>query len=108
MTATDTAYHALARVFAGDPRVTPPTETRGRFGANGFKVDGKIFAMCVGGSLVVKLPKDEIDAAVAEGRGERLRMGEGRVMREWLVVHEPPTKWSAIVGRARRFVGDGA
>jgi hypothetical protein len=106
MTTIDAAFRALAETFANDPRVTPPAEARGRFGANGFKVDGKIFAMCVGDALVVKLPKDEIDAAVAEGRGERLRMGKGRVMKEWLVVHEPPAKWRAIVARARELVGD--
>jgi hypothetical protein len=107
MTANDAAFRALAKAFANDPRVSPPGDERGRFGSNGFKVDGKIFAMSVAGALVVKLPKVEIDAIVAEGRGERLTMGKGRVMKEWLVVREPPAKWRAIVTRARLFVGDG-
>jgi len=106
VTASDAAYRALAKAFARDPRVTPPAEERGGFGSNGYRVDGKIFAMRVGGALAVKLPKTEVDAAVAEGRGERLRMG-GRVMKEWLVVNSPPTKWNAVVKRSRKFVGGG-
>lgn len=105
--APDAAYHALASAFARDPRVTPPADVRGRFGANGYKVDGKIFAMSVGGALVVKLPKGEIDAAIAAGHGERLAMG-GRVMKEWLVVTGAPATWKAFVRRARAFVGGDA
>lgn len=100
----DAAYAALARAFEGDPSVTPPNETRGKFGANGLRVDGKIFAMSVRGALVVKLPRNEIDDAVAAGRGERLSMGRGRVMKEWLVVHEAEDRWPAIARRARAFV----
>lgn len=99
------AYAALVRAFADDPRVSAPEPRRGAFGTNGLKVDGKIFAMLVRGALVVKLPKAEVDAAVADGRGERLSMGEGRVTKEWLVVHTPPSTWLALASRARAFVG---
>lgn len=104
MTATEDAYRGLARLFSRDPRVSPPAEERSRFGANGYTVDGKIFAMSVRGALVVKLPKSEVDDAVAAGCGERLRMG-GREMKEWLVVARPPSTWKDLVKRARRFVG---
>lgn len=105
--APDAAYHALAREFARDPRVTPPAAERGRFGANGYKVDGKVFAMSVGGALVVKLSKREVDAAIAAGQGERLAMG-GRVMKEWLVVDGSPATWRALARRARAFVSGDA
>jgi len=59
--------------------------------------------MSVRGALVVKLPAREVDEAVAGGRGERLVMGRGRVMKEWLVVHKERL-WSAIARRARDFV----
>lgn len=104
MTAFAGAYRALAQAFASDPRVTSPSEERGRFGSNGYRVDGKTFAMSVDGRLAVKLRKEEIDAAVRDGHGERLTMGR-RVMREWLVVTCPPARWSGFVQRARRFVG---
>lgn len=104
MTAEDAAFTALAEYFAGDPRITLPAAKRGSFGSNGFRVEGKIFAMRVNGKLTVKLPKEEVDAAVAKGHGERLTMGNGRVMKEWLVVHAPPPKWKAFAERALAFV----
>lgn len=82
-----------------------PRDDGGRFGGRGLSVDGKVFAMWVRDALVVKLPASEVDAAVAAGRGERLTMGAGRVMKEWLVVHEPASRWRGIAERARRFVG---
>jgi hypothetical protein len=100
---SDAAYRALASRFAADPRVTLPGEKRGKFGANGLKVDGKIFAMWVRGALVVKLAPNEIDAAVAAERGERLAMGK-RVMKEWLVVYEDERRWPVIARRARDYV----
>lgn len=99
------AYARLTRSFAGDERVTLPADKRGKFGSNGLKVDGKIFAMWVRGALVVKLPKADIDAAVAAGHGERLSMGPGRVMKEWLVVKQPERKWLELARRAHTFVG---
>ncbi len=101
----DAAYVALARRFVADPRITLPTPGRTAFGSNGLRVDGRVFAMCVGGALVVKLPAGEIDAAIALARGARLVMGR-RVMKEWLVVHEPPRRWFALATRARAFVAD--
>jgi hypothetical protein len=100
----EAAYAAVASKLSADARVVPPSQKRGKFGANGFKVDGKVFAMWVRGSLVVKLSQSEIDAAVAAGRGERLAMGK-RVMKEWLVVHEDERRWPAIARRACAYVG---
>lgn len=98
------AYAALSAVFADDEAVTAPSAKRGKFGTNGFKVHGKVFAMWAQGALVVKLPSAEVEASVADGRGERFTMGAGRVMREWLVVREPTSRWPDIVRRARAFV----
>jgi len=98
------AYRALAAAFADDPRVTPPAEERGRFGSNGYAVDGKVFAMSVDGALVVKLSKADVDAAIADGHGARLTMGT-REMKEWLVVTAPASRWRDYAERARRFVG---
>jgi len=100
----EAAYAALASKLTADARVTPPADKRGKFGSNGFKVDGKVFAMWVRGALVVKLPQSEVDAAVAAERGERLSMGK-RVMKEWLVVREDEHRWPAIARRACAHVG---
>jgi len=83
----DTTRAALVRAFADDPRVTLPSDARGKFGANGLRVDGEIFAMWVEGALAVKLPSREVDAAIAAETGERLVMG-ARAMKAWLVVRD--------------------
>ena len=101
----DPAYARLTRSFTGDERVTLPADKRGKFGSNGLKVDGKIFAMWVRGALVVKLPKADIDTLAAAGHGERLSMGPGRVIKEWLVVKQPERKWLELARRAHAFVG---
>jgi hypothetical protein len=102
------AYAALVRRFVDQQGVSLPAEKRGKFGSNALKVDGKIFAMLVKGALAVKLSPVEVEAATAAGRGEPLSMGRGRVMKEWLVVNEPPRRWYAVAERARAFVaGEG-
>jgi hypothetical protein len=77
------------------------------FGTNeGLRVSGKIFAMLVGGELVVKLPKDRVDALVDAGTAERFDAGKGRPMKEWASV--PPSssrRWKALVEEAMGFVG---
>jgi hypothetical protein len=101
------SYTALVRRFADQPRVTLPAEKRGKFGSNALKVDGKIFAMLVRGALAVKLPREEVESATLAGRGEPLAMGRGRVMKEWLLVNEPPKRWYAVAERACAFVAGG-
>jgi TfoX/Sxy family transcriptional regulator of competence genes len=97
------AYAALVRRFVGQPRVSLPAEGRGKFGSNALKVDGKIFAMLVKGALAVKLSPAEVESATRAGQGEPLSMGR-RVMKEWLVVREPPQRWYGVAERARAFV----
>src|SRR5438046_3159503 len=49
-----------------------------------LKVRGKIFAMTIGGDLVLKLPKESIDELVEQRRGTRFDPRKnGRVMKEW-------------------------
>ena len=98
------AYAALVRRFADHPRVTLPAEKRGKFGNNALKVDGKIFAMLIRGTLAVKLSPAEVESATNAGQGEPLAMGLGRVMKGWLVLNETPQRWYAVAERARAFV----
>lgn len=85
--------------------------TRGVTGGTGFgnneglRISGKIFAMLVGGELVVKLPKDRVDELVDSGVATRFDAGKGRPMKEWASV--PPMasrRWKALVEEARAFV----
>ena len=76
-----------------------------RFGSTALKVDGKMFAMLVGGRLVVKLPKTRVDALVADGRGTRFDPGSGRVMREWVTLAvDGAAEWDALAVEALAFV----
>ena len=98
------AFGRIVAAFARDPRVTPPAPERGAFGSNGLKVDGKIFAMLVRGSLVLKLPRDVVEAFVASGRGEPFETGGGRVMKEWVVIRDVQAKWLDLAREAHAFV----
>ena len=52
------------------------------FGSDAFKSGGKIFAMPVKGTLVLKLPKVRVSALVAAGAGVPSDPGHGRAMKE--------------------------
>jgi hypothetical protein len=77
------------------------------FASDGLKVNDKIFAMLVRGSLVVKLPKPRVDGLVAARQGERFDPGHGRVMKEWVVVAPGAGDWLELAREARTFVGGG-
>jgi hypothetical protein len=77
------------------------------FGTNqGLRVSGKIFAMLVGGELVVKLPRDRVDELVDAGAARRFDAGKGRPMKEWASVPASASRrWRGLVEEARTFVG---
>lgn len=76
------------------------------FGSLGLKFNGKIFAMVVKEKLVVKLPKQRVDAMIAAGNGEYFDPGHGRLMKEWIAV-EPAsnTSWLGLAKEAKEFIG---
>jgi hypothetical protein len=85
--------------------VTHITEGKG-FGSSGqLKVGGRIFAMLVRGELVLKLPRDRVDALVASGEGTHFDAGKGKPMREWFVLSPISTKrWLPLAEEALDFV----
>lgn len=96
-------YVALVEEFLGEQDV----EQSGKgFGSDALKVRGKIFAMLSQGRLVVKLPRQRVDALVASGDGERFDpRHDGRLMKEWLAL--APTsqvEWLSLAREARAFV----
>lgn len=78
---------------------------RGRkFGSNGLKTNGKLFALFTQGTLVVKLPKERVAALVERGVGKPFDPGHGRLMKEWLAVTSPRASWLALAKEAHGFV----
>jgi chaperonin GroEL len=82
-------------------------EGKGAFGPGSLRTGGKIFAMLVGGALVVKLPKARVDALVEAGKGTRFDAGKGRPMKEWVVLDDSHSaaQWLELAREARVFVG---
>ena len=89
----------LQNVFVSDPRVTTPAYRSARFGSNGFKIGGKVFAMEWQGALAVKLPAQRVCDLAVKGTGTPLQMGNRR-MKEWLVTEDRAT-WPALAMEAR-------
>jgi hypothetical protein len=98
-----TAFERIAERYLPLPGVTEGTG----FGGNaGLRAGGKIFAMLVGGALVVKLPRERVDALVGAGTAERFSPGTGRVMKEWASVDvDDLGAWDSLVAEAFDFVG---
>jgi len=97
----------VIKAFARERRVTVG-DGKG-FGSGGLKVDGKLFAlMSSRGQFVVKLPKQRVVELVAQGKGEQFDPGHGRLMREWIALHEGSDHWLPLAREARRFVGGGS
>jgi hypothetical protein len=106
---TDAAslFTDLCRALAGEPGVTLPSAagaSRG-FGSDALKVDGRIFAMVTGGSLVLKLPRGRVADLLASGEGRPFDAGKGTPMREWVVLADPDEPSAAALAReAMTFV----
>ncbi len=75
-------YLDLVDDLMGIEGVTPPPGGSG-FGRGSLKYHGKIFAMLVRGSLVVKLPADRVTALIRGGDGVAFDANKGTAMREW-------------------------
>jgi TfoX/Sxy family transcriptional regulator of competence genes len=69
-----------------------------------LNVDGKIFAMCRKGELVVKLPKERVDELVRARKETRFEPGHGRIMKEWVVIPAKKEDWQKLSKEAYGFV----
>lgn len=69
-----------------------------------LKTKGKIFVMLHEGNLVAKLPKERVDALVAQKHGSRFDpRRDGRVMKEWAVVGPGSIDWATLAEEAYEF-----
>ena len=101
-------FAAVAAALHSGPGVTySPPEAPGanKFGSSALKVNSRIFAMLVRGELVVKLPRQRVDAFILAGEGQRFDSNRGRPMKEWLVLARASAlDWRELAGEARDFV----
>jgi len=97
----ESRFAEVAAAFAADQRVTSGM----MMASVGLRVDGKIFAMLVRGSLVVKLPAESVAELVRSGRGQQFDpRRDGRLMKEWVVLDGPTPPWLEVAREAYRFV----
>ncbi|WP_037410537.1 hypothetical protein [Candidatus Solirubrobacter pratensis] len=88
----------VARAFEGEPDVT-----RGRgFAREVLKREGKIFAIDYEGAVVFKLPADRCAALVSETSAVPFDRGQGKPLREWVVVRESDA-WLPLAHEALAF-----
>ena len=96
-------YSDLVDDLMGADGVTPP-QGGGGFGRSALRYRGKIFAMLVRGSLVVKLPAGRVTELVASGEGLHFDANKGTPMKEWLSL-DPGSEldWLALAREALDF-----
>jgi hypothetical protein len=110
---SDPRIAKLCAALAKDPRLAPSVRELERarqsgaprkFGSNGLKAGGKLFALFTQDTLVVKLPKERVSELAAAGQGQAFDPGRGRLMKEWLTVTHPKASWLALASEAFAFV----
>lgn len=79
-------YARVVERFAGHDGVELPDGTRRGFGADGLRIDHRVFACTHRGRLMLKLPAEEVQQLIGTGLGEPLAKPGQRPMREWVLV----------------------
>ena len=101
-------YLDLVDDLMGIDGVTPPPGGSG-FGRGSLKYRGKIFAMLVRGSLVVKLPADRVAALIAAREGVAFDANKGIPMREWFsLAPDSGVDWLSLATEALEFARSAA
>ncbi len=98
-------FHTIHTALRRDPRVTEME----MFGARGFKVSGKVFAIFWKGDLVLKMPEHRAQELVAAKVAKSWDPGHGRKMKEWIAfAPRIGDRWLNLAEEARDFVAAGA
>jgi hypothetical protein len=99
-------FAVLVEELVTRPGVGPPGASGRRgFGSAALTVDGSIFAMLVGGGLVLKLPRHRVEGLVTAGTGLPFTAANGTPMREWVALdHGTPESDLALAEEAMEFV----
>ncbi len=105
-TTPEERFDALIEALVDQQGVTLGSPGKQGFGSSALQVNGKIFAMLSRGRLVVKLPRQRVDALVASEDGQRFDPRQnGRLMKEWLSLKPASTQeWLPLAKEAMQFV----
>lgn len=94
-------FAAMVAAAAGEPDVHPPDAAGGRrFGSEAIRLGGSIVAMLVQGRVVLKLPRERVDALIGSGDGAPFDNGRGRPMREWVALTGDPDRDEILLREA--------
>lgn len=75
----------------------------------GLMVGGKLFAFLSNGRLVLKLPAGQIDGLIESHDAVRFDRGQGKPLKEWVVLPESAAAdWAMLARDACAFVGKGS
>jgi hypothetical protein len=100
---SDEMFWAIAaHLMAEDPRIVEGTIMNGRC----LRVGREFLALVdfQGSGMVVKLPRDRVDALIAAGVGRPFAPA-GRVFREWVALPHPDRRrWEALLREGISFV----
>src|SRR5262245_24196563 len=97
-------FEDLIDEFLATAGVTPPNPGGG-FGSSALRINNKIFAMLVRGTLVVKLPKTRVTELVASGAGSHFDANKGTPMKEWFTLApDSALPWSPLAQEALTYV----
>ena len=98
-------YDAIVAALITEPGVTQSLKKG--FAQYGLKVDDKLFASLIrrGDALILKMPRARVDWLAESGDGERLDIGHGKAMKEWVIVHaDSAVDWLDLAREALAFV----
>jgi hypothetical protein len=100
-------FAAVVEALIGEKSVSLGQKGKKGFGSSALQVNGKIFAMISSsGNFVVKLPMQRVEELEASSVGAKFDPGHGRLMKEWLALHQHSTRqWLPLAREALRFVG---
>lgn len=99
----DSRFRPIVKAFANHRDVTGGK----MMSSYGLKVNGKIFVMFGRKQFVAKLPQARVDSLVKEGMGKNFDPGQGRLMKEWVVVADSGPDWLELAKEAYEFVKTG-
>ena len=95
-------WELIDELRADDPRVAEGTIMGGRCA----RVSGEFLALVdfKGSGLVVKLPRERVDALIATGTGQPFAPA-GKVFREWIAIpRRDRRRWRALLRESISFV----